>query len=78
VAPRELAGAGADRVFEPEAEKLGKQMKYAASREIPVAAILGDDEVATGMVAVKDLRSGAQVTVPRADVAARARRGLPA
>ena len=69
----DLRAAGLRVDVYPEADKLGKQMKYAASRDIPVAAILGDDEVATGMVAVKDLRSGAQVTVPRADVAAHVR-----
>ena len=69
----DLRAAGLRVDVYPEADKLGKQMKYAASRDIPVAAILGDDEIATGMVAVKDLRSGAQVTVPRADVAAHVR-----
>jgi histidyl-tRNA synthetase len=69
----DLRAAGLRVDVYPEPDKLGKQMKYAASREIPAAAILGDDEVAAGMVAVKDLRSGAQVTVPRADVAAHVR-----
>ena len=69
----DLRAAGLRVDVYPEADKLGKQMKYAAARDIPVAAILGDDEIATGMVAVKDLRSGAQVTVPRADVAAHVR-----
>ena len=54
----------------PEADKLGKQFKYASSRHVPFVAILGDDERARGEVAVKDLRSAAQVPVPRAQVAA--------
>jgi len=69
----ELRAAGLRVDVYPEPDKLGKQMKYAASSAIPAAAILGDDEIAAGTVAVKDLRSGAQVVVPRADVAAHVR-----
>lgn len=54
----------------PEPDKLGKQMKYAASKGIPFAAILGADELARGEVAVKNLGTGEQSSVPRADVAA--------
>ncbi len=50
----------------PEADKLGKQFKYASSRAVPFVAIVGDDERANGTVSVKDLRSGAQETMPRA------------
>jgi histidyl-tRNA synthetase len=53
----------------PEADRLGKQFKYAASRRMPIVAILGDDERARGEVAVKDLRSGEQTAVPRAEAA---------
>ncbi len=69
----ELRAAGLRVDVYPEADKLGKQMKYAASRSIAVALILGDDEVAAATVAVKDLRSGTQSSVPRADVAAHVR-----
>jgi histidyl-tRNA synthetase len=54
----------------PEADKLGKQFKYASSRAVPFVAIVGDDERANGTVGVKNLRSGAQETLPRAGVAA--------
>jgi histidyl-tRNA synthetase len=54
----------------PEADKLGKQFKYASSRTVPFVAIVGDDERANGTVSVKDLRSGAQETMPRAEAAA--------
>jgi histidyl-tRNA synthetase len=54
----------------PEADKLGKQFKYASSRNAPFVAILGDDERAKGEVAVKDLRSGEQTSMPRDQVAA--------
>jgi histidyl-tRNA synthetase len=53
-----------------EADKLGKQFKYASSRHLPFVAIVGDDERERGEVAVKDMRSGEQVAMPRADAAA--------
>ena len=53
----------------PEADKLGKQFKYASSRNAPFVAILGDDERAKGEVAVKDLRSGEQTSMPSDQVA---------
>ena len=52
----------------PEPDKVGKQVKYASSRNVPFVAILGDDERARGAVAVKDLRSGEQQAIRRADV----------
>jgi histidyl-tRNA synthetase len=55
----------------PEADKLGKQFKYASSRHVPFVAIVGDDERARGEVAIKDMRSGEQVAVPRAEAATR-------
>jgi histidyl-tRNA synthetase len=53
----------------PEADKLGRQFKYASSRNVPFVTICGDDERANGTVSVKDMRSGEQQTMPRADVA---------
>ena len=53
----------------PEADKMGKQFKYASSRGIPFVAIIGDDERARGEVAIKNMRSGDQRSVKRAEVA---------
>lgn len=66
----ELRGAGLRVDVYPEADKLGKQFKYASSRNVPCVAIVGDNERANGTVSVKDLRSGAQEIVPRAEAAA--------
>jgi histidyl-tRNA synthetase len=52
----------------PEPDKLGKQLKYAAGRGIPFAAIMGGDEIAAGRVTIKNLSTGEQRSVPRADV----------
>ena len=48
-----------------EADKMGKQFKYASARGIPFVAIIGDDEKARGEVAIKDMRSGEQQSVKR-------------
>ncbi len=49
----------------PEADKLGKQFKYASSRGIEFVAVVGEDERGSGQVALKNMRAGTQVTVPR-------------
>lgn len=54
-------------------DKIGKQLKYADQRHIPLAIIVGPDERDRGEVLVKDLRHSEQQSVPRADVAARVR-----
>ena len=53
----------------PEADKLGKQFKYASERGIPAVVVLGDDERARGEVAIKDMRTGEQRTARREAVA---------
>jgi histidyl-tRNA synthetase len=65
----ELRGSGLRVDVYPEADKMGKQFKYASSRDIPFVAIMGDDERAKGEVAIKDMRSGEQRNVKRSDVA---------
>lgn len=49
----------------PQADKLAKQFKYAAARHVPFVAVIGDEELARGEVAIKDLRVGEQVNVKR-------------
>ncbi len=56
-----------------DAPPLGKQLQYANTIQAPFAAILGANEVAAGTVALKNLTSGEQVSVPLADVARRVR-----
>jgi histidyl-tRNA synthetase len=46
-------------------DKLGKQFKYADRKGIPLALVLGPDELARGEVLIKDLHSGEQRTVAR-------------
>ena len=66
---RDLRGAGLRVEVYPEADKMGRQMKYAAARGVRFATIVGDDERTAGTVMVKDLTSGEQQAVPRAQAA---------
>jgi histidyl-tRNA synthetase len=52
-------------VVYPEATKLGKQFKYADRIGARVTLVLGPDEMEKGQVAVKNLLSGEQTTVPQ-------------
>jgi len=54
----------------PEADKLGKQFKYAAERHVKFVAIQGADEKAKQIVQIKDLDSSEQTALPRSEVAA--------
>jgi histidyl-tRNA synthetase len=54
----------------PESDKLGRQFKYASTRNVPFVAVVGDDERGRGEVTLKDLRSATQQSLPRAEAAA--------
>jgi len=49
----------------PEADKLGKQFKYASSIGVPFVAVIGEDEQAQGLVAIKNMASSQQQAVRR-------------
>ena len=65
----ELRGGGLRVDLYPEADKLGKQFKYAASLGVPFVAVLGEEEQAQGRVAIKDMESGEQRALARFEVA---------
>ncbi|OFY54233.1 MAG: histidine--tRNA ligase, partial [Bacteroidetes bacterium RBG_13_46_8] len=46
----------------PDAVKLGKQIAYANSRQIPFVALVGENEIRDGIVTVKRLSTGEQLT----------------
>lgn len=52
--------------------KLGKQFSYADKKGIPLVATAGPDEIAGGMVKLKRLRDGVEISVPRGELAAKA------
>ena len=66
----ELRAAGLRAEWYPEAAKLDRQLKYADATGVRFALILGPDEVAAGVVMLKDLATRTQVAVPRGQVAA--------
>jgi histidyl-tRNA synthetase len=69
-----LRASGWQTEWYPTADRLPRQLKYADRQRIPLAAILGEREIARDEVTIKDLRSGEQVTVPTADASARVAR----
>ena len=47
----------------PDASKMKKQMNYANAKHIPFVALAGDDEIAKGMVTLKNMETGEQTLV---------------
>lgn len=72
----ELREAGLAVTSYPEPTKIVKQFKFANKMGMKVALVLGADEVAFAQVAIKDLVSGEQITVARADVPKKVREML--
>jgi len=64
----ELRSAGIATEVVLDGGKLGKQFKYADRAGIRFVVVLGEDEIAKGVVTVKDLRREDQFEVPRADL----------
>jgi histidyl-tRNA synthetase len=69
-----LRAAGLRVELYPESPKqdgkdVGKQFKYASTRGIPFVAIIGASELEAGTVTVKNMTTGEQRTVPRAQAA---------
>jgi histidyl-tRNA synthetase len=69
----ELREAGLRVELYPESpiddgKKVGdKQFKYASARGIPFVVVIGADELANGTVTVKNMKTGEQKSVPRAE-----------
>ena len=53
----------------PGADKIGKQLKYASSIGVPFVVVAGMDERARGEISLKDMKTGEQQTIARAEVA---------
>ena len=70
---RELRAASLRVDVYPGADKIGKQLKYAASVGVPFVVVAGTDERARGEVALKDMKTGEQQQIARGEIAARVR-----
>ncbi len=62
------AGIATEAVLEPR--KLAKQLQYADRAGIPFALLVGEEEVASGEVSVRDLRRGEQFRIARGELTA--------
>lgn len=68
---KELREAGLKVACYPQADKLGKQLKFGDRTGAKIAVLLGPDEIAAGEVTLKDLRTGNQETISRSKSAKR-------
>lgn len=66
---RELRDAGIKSELYPAAERLTKQFKYADRKSVPLAVVLGPDEITEGKVTLKRLDTREQLSVARAEAA---------
>lgn len=64
----ELRRAGVPAELYPTAAKLKKQMSYADAKKIPFVLLIGDEEKATGLLSLKNMDSGEQVKMDKAQL----------
>jgi histidyl-tRNA synthetase len=64
----ELRSQGLRVLVYPEADKLGKQFKYANSINIPYVCILGESELAENKVTLKNMQTVEQETIARDEI----------
>jgi histidyl-tRNA synthetase len=67
---RELRAGGVNTVISLESGSLGKQFKEADRKGVPYALVLGPDEIARSEVVLKNLSSGEQRSIARAEIIA--------
>lgn len=60
----ELREEGMNVVCYPSIAKLGKQFRFGDRMGIPIAVIIGPDELENNLVSLKDLRTGEQRSIP--------------
>lgn len=65
----ELREKGLRVTVYPEPDKFGKQMKYADSINVPYVCVFGESEIAENKVTIKNMKTGEQTTVLRAEAA---------
>jgi histidyl-tRNA synthetase len=63
--------AGIQAELYPEPVKMRKQMKYANDRQAPYVVIIGSEEMNSGRLSLKDMRTGAQEKFTLAEVVGR-------
>jgi len=73
-----LRGCGIRVQLYGEQKKFKQKMSYADKLGVPFAVLLGEDEIAQGKCAVKNMRTGEQVVLTAQDAAAHIRSSLEA
>ena len=71
-----LRGAGVRTQLYTEQKKFKAKMNYADKIGVPYVIFLGDDEIAAGVVACKDMKTGEQTKLPFAETLNLIRSGL--
>ena len=67
----ELRQNGLRVLVYPEADKLGKQFKYASQVGVSYVCVLGETELAENKVTLKNMETGEQETVSREEITAK-------
>lgn len=65
---QELRTAGIAAELYPSSAKLKKQMSYADAKNIPYVILIGDDEMSSSLLTLKNMQSGEQQKLSIADV----------
>ena len=60
---KEIRANGISSEIYPSSAKMKKQMKYANDRKVKHIALVGDEEIAEGVIKLKDMESGEQKSV---------------
>ena len=58
----ELRKAGINSELYPDSAKMKKQMNYANKKSIPYVVLIGEDEMNSGLLKVKNMKDGLQST----------------
>jgi histidyl-tRNA synthetase len=64
---KDLRASGVNCEVYPNASKMQKQFKYADSRQASFVAIIGENELKEGIIQVKDMESGVQESLRKAE-----------
>ena len=56
----ELRKAGINSELYPDSAKMKKQMNYANKKNIPYVVLVGEDEMNSGLLTVKNMKDGSQ------------------
>ena len=65
---RDLRKAGINSELYPDAVKMKKQMNYANKKGIPYVVLVGEDEMNSGLLTVKNMSDGTQYNVSVVDL----------